>query len=513
MEIRNFSEFLLEKKKDKSESEDSAPLIKDMSKKEINSLEVDEPVSDEDGEIEVHGFKIVVDNKKVESKENIKTEGLDIWKPGGGPWFLEYFSQIKSEKDPVNITEEVLLKLGEEGFSNIGSSFVWEKLYQFAKYCLTGKPDGDYAGKYFGVNLLEKILDIVVEGKTIRSILNKGIKNDDITTYTQAIYENIKKFIKGLDENEFKLYFLHEAEGGEKLGENEKKDNERDLKILKDFNDTSIISLLAGLYQPKDKAIFVTDSTFSRFKNRGEEWADEKTERDASKKWPADWSIPIDPLRVKDLIINSESCVNQSKACLGQIKILLSNESRKGVEEKMETIFEACSKMLTLREKLLGKQEEEEGEETGVIYAFWKKFNADKITDADKIKLIKEGGGLTEEMSVEFLNNFKGVKGIIQEAKNLVDSGEMSKEEYFRNVETYTEDNDGKSVSAGEGLKKVMYGEIKDGISDIQAAIDNYTSAPGEKNALEQFLKVYNEFIDKTKSQYTITGGDIKVKK
>ena len=173
--------------------------------------------------------------------------------------------------------------------------------------------------------------------------------------------------------------------------------------------------------------------------------------------------------------------------------------------------------MLTLREKLLGKVDEREGEETGVIYTFWKKFNAEKITDDDKIKLIKEGGGLTGTLNEEFLNNFKGVKEVIQEAKNLVDSGEMSMEEYFRNVETYTEDNDDKSVSAGEGLKKVMYEEIKDGISDLQASIDNYTSASGEKNALEQFLKIYNEFIGKTKSQYTITGSadkkEIKVKK
>ena len=62
-----------------------------------------------------------------------------------------------------------------------------------------------------------------------------------------------------------------------------------------------------------------------------------------------------------------------------------------------------------------------------------------------------------------------------------------------------------------------MYEEIKDAISDLQAAIDNYTTAPGEKNALDQFLKVYNEFINKAKSRYTVSGtGDnkkIEVKK
>ena len=109
-------------------------------------------------------------------------------------------------------------------------------------------------------------------------------------------------------------------------------------------------------------------------------------------------------------------------------------------------------------------------------------------------------------MNDEFLKNFKDVKEKISEAKSLVDSGEMSLKEYTANIEEYTGDKEKKSVEVGEGLRKVMYEEIKDGISDLQAAIDNYTSAPGEKNALDQYLKVYSEFIDKTKSQYTITG-------
>ena len=95
MEIRNFSEFLLEKK-DKSGSEDP-------------------------------------------KKDNGDPK---IWKPGDGFWFLEYLSQIKRESDQVNlvkIAEGDLLKLGKEGFSKIDSSLKWEKLYQFAKYCLKGK--------------------------------------------------------------------------------------------------------------------------------------------------------------------------------------------------------------------------------------------------------------------------------------------------------------------------------------------------------------------------------------
>lgn len=43
--------------------------INDMTKNEISSLKVGSTVADEQGEFEVHGFKIVIDKKKVKSKE------------------------------------------------------------------------------------------------------------------------------------------------------------------------------------------------------------------------------------------------------------------------------------------------------------------------------------------------------------------------------------------------------------------------------------------------------------
>jgi serine/threonine protein phosphatase PrpC len=52
--------------------------IKDMTKNEISSLKVGSSVVDEKGEFEVHGFKIVVDKKKVKSKDKIVKEDASI---------------------------------------------------------------------------------------------------------------------------------------------------------------------------------------------------------------------------------------------------------------------------------------------------------------------------------------------------------------------------------------------------------------------------------------------------
>lgn len=52
--------------------------IKDMTKKEISSLNVGSSVADEKGEFEVHGFRIVVEKKKVKSKEKIVKDDASI---------------------------------------------------------------------------------------------------------------------------------------------------------------------------------------------------------------------------------------------------------------------------------------------------------------------------------------------------------------------------------------------------------------------------------------------------
>ena len=469
MEISNFSEFLLEKKKDKSGSDDS----------------------------------------KENSKDPI------IWKPGSGPWFLEYYSQIKSEKDQVNIikvTEDVLLKLAKEGFSMIDSSLKWEKLYQFAKYCLKGEKfdyppfvkDKKEKGSKTKPGLLSEILEIDVPkaGKTIDKILGNDVKNDDLADYIGGIYGGIKGFIESKKATgEVKILF------GDKIPEG--------------FDDLGVISLLAGLYQPKNvdegKPIFITESTPEKLKTPGG-WNGTTVTDEGKKKagdWPEGWNIPIDPLRVKDLIKNSEMCVRASLSCIKEIKALLSEEAQKESDVKigdLEAIIESIKGLREgnkdIKKYLLGPEEEEEGKETGVIYTFWRKRYDEKgemkkIVDENSIE---EGDGFTTTMNDSFLKNFDEAKKIIQEARDLIDSGEMSSKEYLKNVQKYTEDGEEEKVTVGEGLRKVMYEEIKDGISDLQAAIDNYTSAPGEKNALDQYLKVYNGFIDKTKSQYTLTG-------
>jgi hypothetical protein len=202
---------------------------------------------------------------------------------------------------------------------------------------------------------------------------------------------------------------------------------------------------------------------------------------------------------------NSEMCLRTSSSCIKEISLLFSSAEEsdaivKSAEDTIKIIKAA-------RETLFGPGEEK----TGTMYKFWEAWEA---ADADKIKLIKKGGGFTNGIHLKFLQDIELGKNQIQEAKDLVDSGEMSMAEYFKNVEAYTEDKDDKKVTVGEGLRKVMYEEIKDGISDLQAAIENYATAPGEKNALDQYLKVYNEFINKAKSNYTITGKDaIEVKK
>ena len=517
MEIRNFSEFLLEKKKTTTSKK-----IGDMSKQEIKSLKVGDSVIDGNGEIEAHGFKIVVDGGKVKSKENIGDEvdpkDPKIWKPGSGPWFLEYISQIKSENDQirlVNLTEKDIIKLGEE-FTKIDSSMKWEKVYQFAKYCLTGKEE-DYLlafrdqkkDKKKVDGLITNILNLEVEGKTIEKIFKKGVDNSDLGSYTSSIYSAIKIYItKTLTEEDSKKYF----------GE----------KIPSDFNDFSVISLLASLYQPRQgdigKPIFTTDKTLPIFK-KSEGWneAKEKEETDKENLWPDSWTIPIDPTRVEDLIRNAEMCVRCSLSCIKEISLLMSETAQEDAKSKIEELEKKLKDINALREGgensekedikdyILGKEDEADGSETGKIYTFWRDNFDEKNKIKDPSKITGEKSGLTVKMNKDFIENFEKAKLKIEEARALVDEGKISKAEFFSNVEAYSEDEERKSVEVGEGLKKVMYEEVKEAIGDLQSAIDNYTSGSGEKNALDQYLKVYKEFINKAKDKYVVEGsGDKK---
>jgi hypothetical protein len=487
MEIRNFSEFLLEKKKDK------------------------------DGE------KVVDAEKKEEGKKN--SDGVEIWKPGSGPWFLQYISQIKSENDQIrliNLTEKDITKLGEE-FSKIDSSLKAEKVYQFAKYCLSGKEE-DYPqifrdqkkDKKKVDGLITNILNLEVKGKTIEKIFKKGVDNNDLNSYSDKIYSAIKSYIKNLSEEDSKKYF----------GE----------KIPADFNDLSLISLLASLYQPRQgdvgKPIFTTDKTFKFFKDpngwngteKDKEKDKEKEAKEKEKDWLESWTIPINPVRVEDLIRNAEMCVRCSLSCIKEINSLMSETAQEDAKSKIEELEKKLKDINSLREGgknskdeevkdyILGKEDEAEGSETGKIYTFWRdNYDKENKKIKDPSKIAGEKSGLTVKMHKDFIKNFEEVKLKIEEARASVDEGKISKAEFFSNVEAYSDDDEGKSVEVGEGLKKVMYEEVKEAIGDLQAAIDNYTSGSGEKNALDQYLKVYKEFIDKAKDKYVVEGtGDSK---
>lgn len=479
MEIRNFSEFLLEKKKDKD------------------------------------GGKVVDTEKKEEEKKN--SDGVRTWKPGSGPWYLEYISQIKSESDQerlIKITEEDIVKLGEK-FSEIDSSMKWEKLYQFAKYCLSGKEE-DYPSRYRDQEpekdseeptlipgLISNILDLKAEGKTIKNILKK-VTNKELSTYTDKMYSAIKVYIEGLSEKDSIKYF--------------------DKKIT-DFNYLSTVLLLAGLYQPRKdgsgKPIFtVKDKSLPVFaESSGWNQADkaEKESIDSKKLWPDSWTIPIDPTRIESLVRNAEMCVRCSLSCIKEISLLMTEAAREEAKKPIEDLEKKLKDINALREGgkdssdkevkdyILGKEDEAEGSQTGKVYSFWRD-NYDKETKKikDPSKTIEGSTGFTGTMNTKFLTNFEDAKKLIDNARSKVDEGKFSSKEYFSNITSYSEDQEGKSVEIGEGLKKVMFEEIKEGIADLQAAIDSYTSGTGEKNALDQYLKVYKQFIDKTKGGYTL---------
>lgn len=84
--VEVYSEMIVEPKKSDEPSSDvqqvkSAPKnINDMTKKEVESLKVGASVINEKGDFEVHGYKIVVEKKKVKSKEPIVKAPQNILK-------------------------------------------------------------------------------------------------------------------------------------------------------------------------------------------------------------------------------------------------------------------------------------------------------------------------------------------------------------------------------------------------------------------------------------------------
>ena len=101
-------------------------------------------------------------------------------------------------------------------------------------------------------------------------------------------------------------------------------------------------------------------------------------------------------------------------------------------------------------------------------------------------------------------------KELIKEGKELADDGKMTADEWIENVEFYDKDSEGKSVEVQEGLKSVMYAEVKEAFKLLQEAIENYSTGESEANALDQYIKVYNQYIEKAKSKYSVSGDSLK---
>jgi hypothetical protein len=138
-----------------------------------------------------------------------ETKGLTQWDPDGkDPWFYRYVSEITGEE--IKITEDKLKELGKKG-NDIEQGSKWEELYQFAKYCLTGKKT-KYTDKKLEKLFVENIRDIKIDftvkeknkegikkSSTIGNLLDKNIDSNEIKPATKGIYSNILEYIKNID--------------------------------------------------------------------------------------------------------------------------------------------------------------------------------------------------------------------------------------------------------------------------------------------------------------------------
>jgi hypothetical protein len=244
---------------------------------------------------------------------------------------------------------------------------------------------------------------------------------------------------------------------------------------------------------------------FSEFlfeKGDKSEKKDTSEDKDKSKKeiskWEENWSIPVDPDVVSPLLENSELCLRSSLACIKQISSLVQNDKK--LDQEISNIEDKISEIDKLRQEYIS---EEGSEKNGKLYSFWESYNERKEkggkTSTDE--LIKEGSGMTGKSSSEYLNKLRETRDLIIKCKSLADSGQMTSKEWEANVRNYSKDVDNRSVKTGEGLKSVMYAEIKDAFSFLQSAIDNYCASEG-KNALDEYIKTYEGFIEDYKSDY-----------
>jgi hypothetical protein len=410
-----------------------------------------------------------------------ETKGLKEWDPDGVvPWFYRYVSEITGGE--IEITEDKLKELGRKG-NDIEQGTKWEELYQFAKYCLSGEKT-KYTDKKLKKLFVENIRDIKIDftvkeknkegvkkSSTIGNLLDKNIDANEIKSATKGIYLNILEYIKSID------------------GYKDSTDNE------------SVIKYLGGKCRPGklDKPIF------GKASNAGMDKQNKENEANASK-WDDNWNIIIDPIILWPLMVQSEVCVTSCLGCIQEIRLNLSNKDEESLVKGINAVSDKITEISEKNVALLGNGKEK----NGTLFKFWKDNGLDpksekKKTEEEKIKLIKTKteNGFTSTDSEAYFKLYADVKELLKKARTLVDDGEMTEDEFKRNVEKYTRDKDNLSVEVGEGLRDVMYSEVKEAFGLLQSAMDNYVLGDDKKNALDQYLKVNQQFINDSKSEYT----------
>lgn len=205
------------------------------------------------------------------------------------------------------------------------------------------------------------------------------------------------------------------------------------------------------------------------------------------KKWDKNWSIPIDPERIKPVVNQLELCVRNCKRSIERINLLFSEADQKKSEKPIGDLNAYVDEITKMR---LGGGNGKGVVKDGIIKIaenFWEDWSKD---EGNRASLIKSSKGITQEEREEFINKIVLSKDKIDAARKSVDTGDISNAEYIQNIKNYIKDKEGRGIGFEEGMKKVMYETIKEGISDLQSSIDNYIKA------LDEYTSVYNTFMD-----------------
>jgi len=134
----------------------------------------------------------------------LEKEGVEVWKKTKEDllWFLEYISGITGEK--IKLSKKDIIKTAED-IDKIDTTQEAEKLFQFAKYCID-RPEksirSDYKDKEEGEGkdkkkipgLLSKIKDEKVNNKSIEKILSGGIEKTN-RAQIKSIYDKLKEIL------------------------------------------------------------------------------------------------------------------------------------------------------------------------------------------------------------------------------------------------------------------------------------------------------------------------------